>query len=500
MLNLSYFLFLLEFYYKKYYNNDKADTIPMRAMRQVVGARKYQEGIALFLTLAVLTILSIVGYGLVVISTVQSRDVNNDLNTNKAYYLSRLGISKAIDEIEHDYWWGTSEIQSFGTEEGTYTISVWVPNSNQTSSNKIWKVVSVGYFGNSSRTLTAWLQLESFAEFAYFTESEKMGSTTIWFTDRDRLEGKVHTNGYFSFYNKPLFSDRVTSHNANDYYYNSSSRLYSVGGHVYTDPSKFYHYYYGYNYDYPIALDASPDFSFAGGQPDIPLPEDTGSIADNANQKIYQDVDLTFLDSGKVKVQTKRTYSRWVRVRRNGRWVWERRTQQSTQTDYYSTDDLTLYVGGDVNLLGGKVKGKVTVGAQGDVYIKDSVTYKDSEKDVLGIVSEEDIIISTDRWRRKDVQIDAILMTLTGSFYVDRYDSGVHRGTLGIFGGLIQYNRGPVGTFNSYTGTVMTGYNKNYIYDKKLINLPPPNFPTTGNIAILSIQDRQALGSSGNSN
>ncbi|MCD4782228.1 MAG: DUF4900 domain-containing protein [Candidatus Eremiobacteraeota bacterium] len=430
-----------------------------------------QKGTALFLTMVAITILAIIAYALVTISMIQSRVTAERLGESKAYYYARVGVSKAIDELEHDYWWGTSGVQTFQLEDGMYDIVVWAPESNQTSPDKIWKVTSSGKYSGKTRKIEAWVKLESFAKFAYFTEVEKTGYTTIWFTDRDKLTGSAHTNGYFSIYRTPQCSERMTSHNKDDSRYNSATRIYTQGGNTYTDPAKFYNYYSNYTYDYPIPLDGSPDFAFAGGQPDIPLPQDTTSVEEQAQHKFDTDVEITFLETGQIEVKPAGV-------------------DDITTID---TNDLTLHVNGDIIIKGGTMKGSATIGCTGDIKIQESILYQDKEKDILGLIAGDDIIIDTDPYTYNNIEINAIMMALSGSFYVSSYSSGNPRGTLKIFGGLIQFSRGPVGTFSSYSGQVVTGYSKDYEYDTKLINSPPPNYPTTGNIKILSLKDNGAL-------
>lgn len=452
-----------------------------------------QSGMALFLTLAVLTLVSIIAFGLVAISRTNLRTISNNSQNNQAYYLACTGIARARDELRTNYWWGTDEAKTFKVENSTYTVSVWAPSTNKDSFEKKWKVTSTGSVGGIKRKLTAWLELESFSKYAYFTEQESTPDRIIWMTDRDKIKGRVHTNGYFSIYSTPRFNDEVTSHNNSDSFYDAASRLYTIGATVNSDPSKFYHYYTGYNSDKPTALDDSKDFSFSGGFSELYLPADTGKVADKADNKIYQDADVKFLNSGNVEVTTKETYSYWVRERKDRSWVWVQRSAVRTETVTLPTTNLTLYIGGTVHIKSGTVKGKVTLATEGSIYIDGSVLYSDKEKDILGIISEKDIIVNTDPYTKKDFEINALLMSLNGSFYVYNYNYGIYRGTLKILGGLIQYNRGPVGTFNSTTGLVSTGYNKDYNYDSKLKNIPPPNFPTTGNIILLSIHDSAAL-------
>jgi hypothetical protein len=71
-----------------------------------------------------------------------------------------------------------------------------------------------------------------------------------------------------------------------------------------------------------------------------------------------------------------------------------------------------------------------------------------------------------------------------GSFSVADYStkapgSSPNWNQLKIVGGVIQRARGPVGTLNS-DGTPHSGYTKNYYYDTRMADSPPPFFPTTG--------------------
>ncbi len=445
-------------------------------MKNVHRYGKNQRGIALFLTLISLALLSVIGFGLISLTTAHSRAILVSQDSNKAYYLARVGIARAIDELEHNYFWlvGDSDGQTFDMgDAGKYTVKVTLDPALYTSTKKVWKVESTGEYRGAKRKVTAWLQMESFAVFCYFTDAEKMGYYTIWFIDKDHLDGRVHTNGYFSIYKTPHFTDKVTSHNNGDYYFNRTTGRYSWRNPPDRyDPKYRYHCYYNYNRDKPVWDDG--DYKFAGGQPDIPLPVDTGEIKDKAQAKYKSDIKVTFHDNGTVTIKYKK----------GGKW----------KTDTLNTDNLTIHTTKNVYFEGSNsvLNGKVTIAADKNVYIKDNVQYKDDNKDVLGIVAGRDVIVYTSPWVNKDLYIDATIMALNGSFYVYRHNYGRPRGTIHLFGGLIQYRRGPVGTFSS--GGVRTGYDKDYRYDKKLLNNPPPNYPTTGNIILLALEDSAAFG------
>jgi len=94
------------------------------------------------------------------------------------------------------------------------------------------------------------------------------------------------------------------------------------------------------------------------------------------------------------------------------------------------------------------------------------------------LVAERNIIVNKNHVDT-DRTIMATVMTLnpnsgtTKNFYVKNYDADRY-GTLILYGGLIQYARGAVGTFGGYS---RTGYLKDYTWDPRLRTMHPPYFP-----------------------
>ena len=151
--------------------------------------------------------------------------------------------------------------------------------------------------------------------------------------------------------------------------------------------------------------------------------------------------------------------------------------------------------------LRGTLNGQVTVVAlastsgKGNVWIDSSVAYntdplKDkTSTDMLGIVADNNVIIKDTTWNdnsSKGVTLDASIMSRTGGLTAENYDSRPKSGTLTLVGGLQQYQRGAVGTFNSQTGQISTGFQKNYRYDSRLLVNSPPMYPNTGTYEVLS--------------
>ena len=60
------------------------------------------------------------------------------------------------------------------------------------------------------------------------------------------------------------------------------------------------------------------------------------------------------------------------------------------------------------------------------------------------------------------IEIDAAILALQDSFYVNNWGGGGSYGTLNVFGSIAQNYRGPVGLVGG------TGYTKNYNFDTSL--------------------------------
>lgn len=167
-----------------------------------------------------------------------------------------------------------------------------------------------------------------------------------------------------------------------------------------------------------------------------------------------------------------------------------------------------IYVSGKV-VISGRLRGRVTVAASSDIIIGDDITYVTDPGagtcvDILGVFSANDVIVANNflnaPWKHssattvyrtyddtKDEFIHGTVLALA-NFFVQDHDSGSDsaekcesttrgRGCLYLTGGVIQRERGAVGTSGG------TGYVKRYSYDTCGATNPPPYFPTTGYFA-----------------
>ena len=165
-------------------------------------------------------------------------------------------------------------------------------------------------------------------------------------------------------------------------------------------------------------------------------------------------------------------------------------------TSYVGLTNGLLFVDGAINSLeGDKHRGKMSIASTQSITVTDDIYYydRDTSKDLfeddiediddsLGLIAAKDVKIASGAGGyHGDIEIDAIIMALDTSFFYEGWRNYL-KGTLSLLGGLIQKERGPVGTHNA--GVKVTGFSKNYIYDTRMANPAggdlPPYFPSTG--------------------
>lgn len=471
--------------------------------------RRKFSGFALALTLFLIVILATVSFAALNITTLDSRTATEDYKASRAFYAARAGIAFAKSELTDSarvsltetltYNRQTLQLNNGDSAEEAFSLVITPAVDNANRVFRVWRVESTGYYNDATRRVLAYLERETFARYAYFTDAETCNGTVIHFSTGDQISGAVHTNGFFTVSGHPKFSGQVISVNTGDTSYNASQGTYKrTDNKTVTDNRDFYHAgNNNYTNDRPAALNDSPDFSFNGGQSRVPLPSTTSpeiiSAANNADTAFEGDYRIVFTEQGKAKFykKVKQGYSYYYDgypSKSNG---YKDRPQKTLDTTVHP--GITMYVNGNIEI-SGDVKGRCTLSSSKSTYIVDDLQYVNDNNCVLGILSEENIYIRTDKNVKRDIYIDAILMALKGTFTVEDYDKGSARGTIHLFGGVVQNKRGPVGTFNSSTFATSTGYNKDYVYDPKLETMPPLNFPNTGKFTIRYFIDKGSLG------
>lgn len=152
---------------------------------------------------------------------------------------------------------------------------------------------------------------------------------------------------------------------------------------------------------------------------------------------------------------------------------------------------------GDV-FIQGDMHGSMTINADHFAFITGKLKYVDSANDMLGLVGAMSVWVwnpikctatnssgkCTDygsllSWEASSTStscartINAAILSNDHSFEVQNYNSGTFLGYLCVTGSIAQMFRGPVGLADG-----SSGFYKSYSYDSRLLNSPPPRFPT----------------------
>ncbi|MBM3307874.1 MAG: DUF4900 domain-containing protein [Candidatus Eisenbacteria bacterium] len=402
---------------------------------------------------------------------------------SQALYLAEAGLARAYSwlEAQPDPPTHTSEFQPLGAGPdtlacGTYAVSVLPDPDNPARLRKYFTIRSSASAGDKTRVVECDVMTQSYAQFIYFTEDERLpGSTTpVWFCSHDMLNGALHTNGRLHLWGNPTFMGRVSSayggpddpdpaHNPSFMFYNNDYYNHVESAAASNPPHDVPVFGSGYelgttSIDLPDCLDDLRTLAAVGGLP----------ITGNT------EIELSRLNGGS------RMYG-YLSYRPIG---------GSTWTDVQlSTINGVVFVTGQTRVMG-ILDGSLTIGSSLDMYITDDVRYRDSNADgplpgcddLLGLISERNIIVADNTPNRTDCTIHAHMMALNTSFQAQNHRSGSPRGTLTVHGGIIQKFRGAVGTGTIRNGQVVisTGYAKNYRYDPRFNVIQPPGYFLTG--------------------
>jgi len=422
------------------------------------------KGVALIFAFLVLAVL--IAYSAAFISVGVSQNMTSDIfkRRAKAFNISEAGLDHAIVWLRaqgsppvgnRTNPWGS--VQSIGG--GTYSVLIADLGAiGGTGNIRRYKITSTGSFGNMSRSLAAYVQVDNYARYIWFTDSETFGGTNVWFWSLDHLDGPTHTNGHFNIYGNPVFEGEVRS--VDDYI-----RFYNNGNNI--------------NLSQPTnAPYDNPSFSegINFGTEQITMPSQALSLraaASSGGFFLTGDTTAVLNSNGTMNVTNS-----------NKKWSNKNMALPANGALFINKGNLTI---------SGTLDGRLTVGSSRDILIPGNIVYADdprvnpSSDDVLGVIAESDVMIKSNA--PVNLEIDGCIMAMNTSFILENYWQGPAKGTLTVYGGIIQDERGPVGTFNGSTGQKVSGYSKDYSYDLRLLGSPPPYMPTTGDYITLSWEE-----------
>jgi hypothetical protein len=407
------------------------------------------------------TLLSVLGFlfisvGLVTtilsVSTSHGKIAHRQQAMEQAMYVAEAGVERGARHIESNIvTLANSTILTGSFANGTYKSIITRINPSTFS------IVTTGTVRNVSRSVTIKRVYQpTYAEFALWSKQ----NGAIYFKNGETFNGHVHADDrlYFDVSGGgPVFNAPVTS----------GVGTYTVQGGSINDVT----------FNKGLELN-----SYQGTMADVDFNSGAASslrsIAQSKGLVLEGNTTITFNGSSVRITNSRAGYNNY------------NYTPSAEGIIYIqnATSGTTSTRPGTVYLTGGNVAGRLTIVTETDIYIQGHIRYATDPRtnpnstDALGLISRDDVFVDT--MAPNNLEINAAIMATgtaasgdRGSFAVVNYNSGSPRGTLTVYGGIVQDQRGAVGTFNSSTGATSTGFAKDYSYDPRFIDNPPPYYP-----------------------
>ena len=365
-------------------------------------------------------------------------------------------------------------VYSVGTINGSYKVSIVYSSSPRTN----YIITSQGTYGNMSKTLQLQMISASISKYAYWSQTEINPTLgTLWWITGYLTTGPVQTNGTFNIIGNPVFNGLTAEVGAAPNYKYASTGTDPTSKTI-SDPS----------YIFPDGL--------TNGATAISLPPPStlsdflttassgGLILTGKSTVIFNSTGTITVTGSSVVNGKTTTYNNTVMSKPTSGVIY---VQSSTNSHGQSNNDGNVTVQGTVS-------GALTVAADQNVYISGNIQYNDepvragisggdpNSTDVLGLVAYNNITVQ-EATAPVQLEIDGVMMALSGSFNVDQYSvnkdpisGGLDGAIMSQFGALINYASGCTGVVNS-SGNLTAGWTQIQSYDNRLKLLAPPGFP-----------------------
>ena len=495
------------------------------------------RGTALIVAIILLGVVATLGFTVLATTTTNLRNARLQYQDAISFNCAESGADRALKWLRAQAMppAGTSAVFPFGYTttalgDGAYFVTIYPDADNPGRTLKEYNVVSLGTCGDQSQTVATVVRQSSFGKYAYFTDQEvSFTGSEIWFKTGETIDGPAHSNNRNgSNFNinwvgstTPIFLDMVTGSG-------------SVIDWAPATP--------GSSADYHKIF-ADGEYGFQLGVDEIPMPPSTDAQKNAAwgatsgfpsTNNVYLPVTGSTVTAGiyirgdcTIQFSVATGGHQDITIVRGSDTFYVRVEQSLNQTlfkknsgswtTYSGVPNGAIYCTGDITALSGTIADNYVSGSDivrrnaytvatdvnggNDITITNNLVYNtkpdkteasDSYDNLhaatVGVLGRNVIIASG---APTNLEIDAQIVAGgenvdDGSFYVNNYDSKTPTGNLNVLGGIIQKQRGPVGTFNSSTGQSVSGYSKHYHYDPRMADNPPPFFPTTGNYDRLS--------------
>ena len=394
--------------------------------------------LAFILVLGFSVLFLVMGYNA---NNVANRSVQNMVDYHArtiAYNIAVTGANLAANEIFlNDNWQqGFSDVEFDG---GLLNGNVVVvdPFLN------IKKLTTTGTYRGITKTVEVIFKPSSFSKFAYLSINDP---GYLYWSYKDTIWGPFHSEGRINAYRHPVFYGKATT---------------KTGVHNYQSAALDAPYFYG-GYEAGVSL-AFP----SSGLNDL----SNLAISDGHRFNGMDTVYITFAgDSLKYRFAANDPDSTVL-------------AQSFAPNGVIFADDATVR-------LKGTVKGQYTVACDdGNIYLDDDIVYYNDPRidpnstDMLGIVTEDNVLIADNLANSSDINIHASIYAEEGGFGAGWSSFTQPNGFINLYGGIQNKRRVQIGVI--VWGNIW-GFNRSYKYDERLMLASPPGYPGTGELEIVS--------------
>ena len=403
------------------------------------------------------SIILVMGFGLVLgfismnLNRFATKAVGNMTSYHEAtvsHNLALAGVNTALSKIYEDTTWTGPLTQSFNSPSitGAFTARVY----DLGGFRKMLRCIS--YYPASSGgalqdTIEVYLNTRrkaTFSLYAWFTNNEG----NVFWRNKDTIWGRAHSNGRIHISGSPTFMEKVTVSKA-------------------FDPPKV-----GTG-----ANQASFKNGYETGVAEVDMPPDLLELANastSGGRHYTSDIEVT-LEGG-------------TSANNDGVAIVRDMTSGVRDTVMLSDAGFNGVIMTDRNVyIKGVVDGKLSIASMLSTYITDDIRYEQdprvgSSDDLIGVISEHDIVIADNTPNRTNCQAQACLLARTGSLRAENLNSLPVCGELQTYGSIVQDTEEEVGKYTAGGGsssTLISGFKKAYAWDPRLEDpaIRPPYYP-----------------------
>ncbi|MBP9855402.1 MAG: DUF4900 domain-containing protein [Candidatus Omnitrophica bacterium] len=371
-----------------------------------------------------------------------------------------------------------------------------------------------------SGDFTVRVQRDNFAKYALFTNQQTLpdGTTNVWFTDKTNFAGPLHTNGRYNIAMNPsgIFDGVVAQVDPMARFYNGGSPILLNDYHNGTIDVPTFNSGFTRNASAISLSSASVQANY------VDQVRGTATISSNGVYVPNNGTSLTggiyVQGNGNVTLSVDGSGNQVYNVVQGGtqKIITVNRSTHQTTVNHVGVSTVTyggapdgvdgvgtaIYVHGNISSLSGTVQQDtpVTISSNNDMIITNNLKYQSytpatgtpgttgyippsvpaTSENLLGLVTwNGNVRIGTAA--PNNVEVHGTILAKSGILAVDDYTntSVGSRGVATLLGGVIQNFYGAFGQFNGGTGTQISGYGRNFVYDDRMaVGNAPPYFPS----------------------